>query len=83
MDGASEGEATDRRTGSGIRQKGGQAKTSFITVDAIRTENFGAIRIRKSRSVSENNGMAFASRWQVVMGVDSRASSTGLLLHVS
>jgi hypothetical protein len=62
----SEGKATDRRTGCGIRQKGGPAKR--VSSESTRSEP----KI-SARPVSEINGMAFASRWQIVMGADSRS----------
>src|SRR5262245_55329668 len=37
MDGASEGQATDGRSGRGLRQKGRRAETSFSAVAASRT----------------------------------------------
>jgi hypothetical protein len=47
MDGASEGQATHRRTGLWHSPKGQPSKTSSIAVGEIRTINFGAIRTRK------------------------------------
>jgi len=64
MDGPSEGQATDRRTGGGIRQKGGYSKTSSIAVGATRIRNFGATLSRRSW-----DGCCRA--WQVVTGRNS------------
>ena len=60
-------EATDRRTGGGIGQKGGPAKR-------VPSKSARSIPEVSARSVSEINGMAFAARWQIVIRRPSRVS---------
>src|SRR4029077_19155061 len=60
MDGPSEGKATDRRTGCGIRQKGGPAKR-------VPSQSARSIPEVSARSVPETNWMASAARWEIVI----------------
>jgi hypothetical protein len=59
MDGASEGQATHRRTGCGIRQKGNPAKR-------VPSQSARSGPSISARSVPESYGMALASRWKVI-----------------
>jgi len=53
MDGASEGQATDGRSGRGFRQKGRRAEQ---------------VSTQQPRAVRQNHGMAVVARRQVVTG---------------
>src|SRR6516165_12258488 len=61
MDGASEGPATDGRSGGGLRQKGRRAKQ---------------VSAQQSRAVRQNHGMAIVARREVVTGPPGRSDSS-------
>src|SRR5262245_44323871 len=64
MDGASEGQATDGRSGRGLRQKGRRAEQ---------------VSAQQPRAVRQNHGMAVVARRQVVTGPPCRSDSSDLV----
>ena len=65
MEGSSEGQATDGRTGYGVRQESGRAKQ--VPSQSARSE-----REISARSFREDHGMASAARRQVEVGLPIR-----------
>src|SRR6516162_4936105 len=63
MDGSSEGQATDGRSGHGLRQKGRRAEQ---------------VSAQQPRAVRQNHGMAVVARRQVVTGPPGRSDSSDL-----
>src|SRR5262245_49778890 len=64
MDGASEGQATDGRSGRGLRQKDRRAEQ---------------VSAQQPRAVRQNHGMAVVARRQVVTGPPGRSDSSDLV----